>query len=69
MTIQKLRATCQKCQHVFDAEIVVDCPITVAAASMKAVRCPECYSNKVGLGGDFKDAPPVTAPLSHRFNW
>lgn len=69
MTIQKLRCTCQDCKHVFDAEIVVDCPVDVAIASMKAVRCPECYSSKCGMGGNYKDAPPLTAPLVDRVAW
>lgn len=69
MTIQKLRLTCESCKHVFDGEIVVDCPIPVAVASMKSVRCPKCSGKKVGLGGDYTDKPPLTAPLEVRVGW
>lgn len=69
MTVEKLRVTCQKCKHVFDAEIVVNAPISVAIASMEAVRCPQCGSGECGLGGNYSDAPPVTAPLTDRVAW
>lgn len=69
MTISKIRVTCQKCEHVFDAEVVTDCPVSVGVASMQAIRCPECGSDKVGLGGNYNDAPPLTAPLLDRARW
>lgn len=69
MTITTQRLTCQACKHVFDAELVADCPIEVAIASMKAVRCPECGSSKCGIGGKYDDAPPVTAPILERIAW
>lgn len=67
--IDKLRCSCQRCSTVFDAQIVVDAPIAVAAASMQAVRCPNCSSTKCGLGGSYDDAPPTTAPLVDRVLW
>lgn len=69
MNIDKMRCTCKKCSHVFDAEIVVNCPISVAAASMEAVRCPKCHSSDCGLGGNYGDAPPPTAPRLDRARW
>lgn len=68
MRIQELRVTCQKCDTVFDAEIVVDAPVAVAVASMEAVRC-ECGSHEVGLGGAYGDAPPLTSPVAARAAW
>lgn len=68
MTISKLRVTC-KCQHVFDADVVTDAPISVAVASMQAVRCPECGSSECGLGGSYGDAPPLTASVTERAAW
>lgn len=69
MKIEALRVTC-KCRHVFDAEVVVNAPISVAAASMKAVRCPKCGSNKLGLGGDITEGKPaISAPLIERSEW
>ena len=69
MTISKLRVTCQKCGHVFDADVVTDAPITVAIASMKAVRCAKCGSDKCGLGGGYDDAPPLSASIEERAGW
>ena len=69
MKIDKIRVTCTPCGHVFDAEIVVDAPIAVAAASMSAISCPQCGSRDCGLGGNYDDAPPVTAPLTDRVRW
>jgi len=68
MTISKLRCTCE-CSEVFDAEIVTDAPIEVAAASMKAVRCPKCGSDKCGMGGAYNDAPALTASIRDRLDW
>jgi len=67
--IDKIRCTCEACHEVFDAEVVVDCPVDVAIASMQAVRCPKCYSDKCGMGGNYTDAPPLTAPLTDRVRW
>ena len=61
--------TCHKCSHVFEAEIVVNAPIDVAVASMRAVSCPECGAREVGLGGAYSDTPHITAPIEHRVNW
>lgn len=68
MTISKLRVTCGDCATVFDAELVVDCPIDVAIASMKAVRCA-CGSSNCGMGGSYTDAPPISAPILDRVRW
>jgi len=54
---------------VFDAEIVVEAPINVGVASLQAIRCPSCGSNKIGIGGTYTDAPPVGAPLPERASW
>ena len=53
MTIEKQRITC-KCGHVFDAEMVTDCPVEVAVASMKTIRCPKCRNGyeKLSFGGE-----------------
>lgn len=69
MTVTQQRMTC-KCGHVFEAE-VVDAPIAVTLASMKAVRCPRCGagSNEIGIGGGYDDAPPLTASVMDRAAW
>ena len=69
MTISKLRCTCKSCAGVFDAEIVTDAPVEVAVASMKAVRCPKCGSDKCGMGGAYNDAPALTASIKDRLDW
>ena len=69
MDIQKLRCTCSACHQVFDAEIVVEAHIDVVIASLRVIRCPVCGSQKVGLGGNYADAPPSTAPLAERAGW
>jgi predicted Zn-ribbon and HTH transcriptional regulator len=56
MRIEALRCTCLKCGHVFDAEVVMGAPVSVVCASIKAVRCPKCYSDEIGLGGAYGDA-------------
>jgi hypothetical protein len=68
MNIVKERVTC-KCGHVFEAEMVMNAPVAVSIASIKAVRCPKCGSQKIGLGGAYDDAPPLTAPLIERAAW
>lgn len=69
MTISQIRVTCADCKHVFDADVVTNAPISVAIASMEAVRCPSCHSDNCGLGGNYDDAPPVTMPIEHRIQW
>ena len=69
MRIELQRFTCQKCGNVFESEIVLDAPIDVAIASMRAVSCPACGASKVGLGGEHKDKPPVSASLESRIAW
>lgn len=68
MHIDHLRVSCLKCKKVFDAEVVVNCPATVAVASMEAIRCPDCGS-KCGMGGNYGDQPPLTASLTQRIGW
>lgn len=70
MKLQPLRCTCLKCAVVFDAEIVTNAPVSVALASMKAVRCPGCGSKKIGLGGAHTDTPPPAASsIEQRYTW
>lgn len=69
MEISKIRCTCQSCNEVFDAELVVGAPLAVAVASMQAVRCPSCGSSECGLGGSCRDFPPTTAPITDRIQW
>ncbi len=69
MRIDRMRVTCQACKTVSNVEIVVECPVSVAAASMEAARCPKCGSNKLGLGGNFGGAPPLTASEGERADW
>lgn len=70
MKISKQRVTC-KCGEVFDAEIVVECPIAVALASMGAVTCPKCGSGELGImGGAYKDAPLLDkSTVEQRASW
>jgi hypothetical protein len=63
------RVTCEDCKAVSDVELVADAPIPVVVASMKSARCPHCKSSKLGLGGNYKDAPPLSAPMAHRIAW
>lgn len=68
MKIDKQRFTC-KCGQVFDGDLVVDAPIAVVIASMRAVRCPACGKANPGLGGAYKDAPPLSASVEVRADW
>ena len=63
MKIQQQRMTCQKCSHVFDGELIVDAPMEVAIAALKAVRCSSCRASNVGFGGT-DGTPPDTASTS-----
>jgi hypothetical protein len=47
MKIQKLPVTCRDCDLVQTIEIVVDCPVDVAVASMKVASCSKCGSRKL----------------------
>lgn len=51
MKIQRLTMICQanKCDHEFRGEVVVECPVQVALASMKALRCPKCGSRNLAI--------------------
>lgn len=40
--IQKSQMRCGKCNHLFSGDIIVNCPIDVYLASLKAQRCPSC---------------------------
>lgn len=69
VTIINQRVTCQKCGEVSNVEIVVNAPIAVALASMKAARCPKCGSDKLGLGGELSGKPSLDSPIEVRANW
>ena len=69
MRIAKQRMICLECNHVFEGELVMNAPIAVACASMKAIRCPKCSSDQVALGGAYKDVAPAKAPIEERANW
>lgn len=69
MKISKMRLTC-KCGHVFDGEIVVDAPMAVALASMKAIRCPKCGNHiHLGMGGELAGKPKLDESLLVRADW
>jgi hypothetical protein len=69
MRIQQQRITCATCRKVGEVEIVLDAPLSVVSASMKAARCPSCGSSDLTLGGAYPDAPPPTSPLEKRVSW
>ncbi|MFA4971136.1 MAG: hypothetical protein WC683_00890 [bacterium] len=69
MNIESQRSTCFKCGTVFDAEIVINAPLDVAIASLRAVACPSCGAREIGLGGEYPDRPPLSEPVSRRANW
>ncbi len=46
MRVAPTPVDCGKCNHEFIAELVMDCPITVTVAALKAVRCPLCHSGE-----------------------
>jgi hypothetical protein len=69
MKISQVRLTC-KCGNVFDAEVVVEAPISVFIASMESVRCPKCGEQEVGLGGEYGDHPePSSSSVEERASW
>ncbi len=47
MVIDRRPLECAGCGQLFMGELVVDCPIRVAIAVMRAVRCPYCASKKI----------------------
>ncbi len=61
--------TCQRCEHVFDAEMVMEAPITVVIASLESVSCPACGARDVGLGGEHKDKPDGSVSILQRASW
>lgn len=46
---QEFICNIKKCGTEFWREIVLDCPIPVFVASLKAVTCPKCGSRKIAL--------------------
>lgn len=70
MRITEQRVTCGDCKVVSDVEMVVDCPLDVAIASMRAARCPQCHSANLYLGGAHAGAPPAdVSSLDARAEW
>ena len=71
MRISNERFTCQACTHVFDAELVLDAPIAVTVAAIKALHCPKCgeSAEKIGFGGSHGDAPGKDSPVAARASW
>jgi hypothetical protein len=70
--IQLQRMTCNRCSTVFDAETVVNAPVSVAMASLQAVTCPKCGagSSEVGFGGELPGGQPgPDAPIEVRAAW
>jgi hypothetical protein len=58
MKIQRERMVCP-CGHRFEGELIVEAPIPVAAAAMKAIRCPKCSGGTIYL-----DSPMVLGPTA-----
>ena len=42
MRIQPQKFRCGKCDYRWTGEIVVDCPVNLYLASLKAIQCPNC---------------------------
>jgi hypothetical protein len=59
------------CKRVFEAETVAESPIEVWIASVNAVHCPKCGAGacRLGFGGAFGDAPPLTKSIEIRAAW
>ncbi len=55
---------CGKCEREFMGELVMQCPISVAVAAMKAVRCPHCGSRKILMlfGNEYRRALQALEP-------
>ncbi len=64
MTIDRRPMACAKCEREFMGELVMNCPVELAVASMKAVRCPYCWSKKILLlfGDRYSEALQVLDP-------
>jgi len=52
MKIIKQRFTCGDCSAVFEAEIVMEAPVSVCVASMETIRCAKCGGKKLFFGGE-----------------
>ena len=47
MRILELPMQCQPCQRLFWGELLVEAPINVALAAMRAVHCPYCGKDRI----------------------
>ncbi len=67
MTIEKNRISC-KCGHVFDTEMVVNCPIDLIVASMKTIYCPKCRNDYklLSFGGELALKAAASASIAER---
>lgn len=68
MRIKTERFTCY-CGQVFEAELIVDGPVAVAVAAMRAVRCPGCNSLEVYFGGQLGEPPGAGSSIEERCQW
>ena len=67
MRVEHTPVHCLACKHEWLAETVIEAPVEVWAASVKAIRCPACgaTSNKVAFGrGDVPDPQPVPSGMT-----
>ena len=70
MRVACQRVTClsKRCGKVSDIEMVLDAPIKVVSAMLKAARCPRC-GGKLGFGGENADKPETATSLAERIRW
>ena len=69
MRVQPTPLHCTKCRHEWIGELIVDAPVEVAAASMRALHCPVCGADhkRVAFGrGDVPDPQPVQTGMTDR---
>ena len=67
MRVQPTPLHCTKCRHEWIGELIVDAPVEVAAASMRALHCPVCGADhkRVAFGrGDVPDPQPVQTGMT-----
>jgi len=67
MRIEETSVHCLACGHEWLADTVVDAPIEVAAASLKALRCPICGagSKQIAFGrGDVANPTPIQSGMT-----
>lgn len=71
MKVIQERLECRKCETGFDHEVVVDAPVEVFTASLRAVYCPNCGADckHIGLGGALPGLRPVAASVEDRAEW